>query len=108
MEILCRLKNHTNQECRQKGTSITLLPFLGERKSWEVGVISIPAPSPWPDICPAALCARGLGSGPACDCGTLPWDVVSAYLGLQANPVGKGHVQSLKDNFGSVSCVITG
>lgn len=56
MKIICKSKNHSNQEYRQEGSSITFVPFLGERKYWEMGVISVLPPSPWPDIiCSAAL-----------------------------------------------------
>lgn len=56
MKIIRKSKNHSNQEYRQEGSSITFVPFLGERKYWEMGVISVLPPSPWPDIiCSAAL-----------------------------------------------------
>lgn len=75
-----------------------------------MGVISIlpPQPTAWHRLPVSTEGLGGLRSGPACDCATPPGDVISASLGLQPNAVGKSHVQSLKDNFGSVSCVIAG
>lgn len=73
------------------------------------GVISVPAPRPQPDIiCPAALMGSETLRLAQPVTSTLPRDVISVYLGLWPNPIGQSHVQSLKDNFGSVSFVITG
>lgn len=103
-------KNLTNQEYRQKGTSITLVPFLGGKKTLRNDSNFSPyrQPTAWHHLPGSADGLGGLGSGPACDCGTLPCDVISVPLGLQPNPVGESHVQCLKDNFGSVSYVIAG
>lgn len=40
MKIICKSKNHSNQEYRQEGSSITFVPFLDEENAGE-GVISV-------------------------------------------------------------------